>query len=130
MSTDDDRWEPVRRGTIYCSPACGGGCTHGAWVLATNRANELARRMGPGWETRVWENLGWHYEVHKGCCHLHVNRYGDNTRYTAYLNSATQFVKSSDSPEAAVVAAAMEAVAHVHTVTADLAILNTLEEEE
>ena len=22
--------------------------------------------MGPGWKTRVWENLGWHYELTQG----------------------------------------------------------------
>jgi hypothetical protein len=30
---DRARWEPIRRGPIYCAPACGGGCTWAAYQL-------------------------------------------------------------------------------------------------
>lgn len=56
-------WTPVRRGAIYCSPACGGGCTWAAFQEATGNADALAKRIGGGWKPRVWENLGWHYSV-------------------------------------------------------------------
>lgn len=130
MSTDNNRREPVLRGGIYCSPACGCRCTYAAWRLATENGNDLVKRMGSGWELKVWENMGWHYRVRKGGCLLHANTHGDTTAYTAYFNTATQFVHTSDTPETAVVMAAMAAVEHVHIITADLAVLNTLEETE
>jgi hypothetical protein len=57
-------WKPIRRGQVYCSPACGRGCTRLAFEKATACAKTLARLL-PGFEPRVWENLGWHWEV---CC--------------------------------------------------------------
>lgn len=60
--TEDRRgWEPVLNGRIYCSPRCGGNCTKEAFDHATTRADALAKRAGPGWVPRVWENLGWYY---------------------------------------------------------------------
>ncbi len=56
-----DRWKPVRRGDVYCSPACGYDCKHEAFLLAHLNAERLARRCGPDWKPHVWENLGWHY---------------------------------------------------------------------
>lgn len=58
---DELSWTPVLRGTIYCSPACGGGCTKSAYDLAVGLADNLARRLGNGFVPRVTENLGWHY---------------------------------------------------------------------
>lgn len=60
------RWKPVRRGRIYCSPACGGDCTLAVFRAATAAAEKLAVKLGEGWEPRVWENLGWHWEVLRG----------------------------------------------------------------
>lgn len=57
-------WRPVRCGPRYCSPACGGGCTWAAYKGAVKAAAALAKRLGPQWKVLVWENLGWHYEVH------------------------------------------------------------------
>jgi hypothetical protein len=59
-------WKPRRNRGIYCSPACGGGCTHREFTDATRRAAKLAARLGDGWKPRVWENLGWHYTVELG----------------------------------------------------------------
>jgi hypothetical protein len=56
-------WAPVRRGKIYCAPACGGDCTFTAYQQAQRRAKALAKKLGMGWTIRVWENLGWYYEV-------------------------------------------------------------------
>ena len=59
-------WKPKRRGLVYCAPACGGQCTRAAYDNAHTQAKELATRLGKGWKVRVWENLGWHWEVFKG----------------------------------------------------------------
>ena len=59
----DRNWTPVRRGGIYCSPACGYGCKHAAFLKAERDAKKLAAQLGPEWKPHVWENLGWHYRV-------------------------------------------------------------------
>ena len=57
-------WEPKREGDRYCSPACGRGCTWKEYQAATKAAAKLAEELGSdSWEPRVWENLGWHFEV-------------------------------------------------------------------
>ena len=60
-----DRWEPVRIGRYYGSPACCGArlCTVKAFDRATSEAAALIERLGPGWVSRVHENLGWFYEA-------------------------------------------------------------------
>ncbi|RUU74744.1 hypothetical protein [Mesorhizobium sp. M7A.F.Ca.MR.362.00.0.0] len=66
---------PVRNGPYYCSPRCGGGkfCRHEWYEAAKRNAEALASRMGDGWKVEVWENLGWHYLVQKGCVTIHIN---------------------------------------------------------
>lgn len=59
-------WIPVRRGPIYCAPACGGRCTWAAYQQALKASRDIARRLGPGWEPNVWENLGWHFNLKCG----------------------------------------------------------------
>lgn len=63
-------WEPVRRGPIYCSPACGARCSYAAYRAAVTQSARLARtlntQLGPGWRPRVWENVGWHWAVLRG----------------------------------------------------------------
>jgi hypothetical protein len=56
-------WKARRRGATYCAPACGGGCTKAAYDQAQADAKRLQAIMGSEWEPRVWENLGWHFEV-------------------------------------------------------------------
>lgn len=56
-------WDPVRRGAIYCSPRCGCRCTHKAFVAATEKAKETAKRLGDAWQPVVWENCGWHWKA-------------------------------------------------------------------
>lgn len=70
----DDRWTPVRRGSIYCSPACGGSCTLAAYQKACTDAVELVASIGGvGWKTNVWENLGWHWSVFSKTGHIVVH---------------------------------------------------------
>jgi hypothetical protein len=64
---DNRNWTPIRKGDIYCSPACGANCTHKAYEEATGKAKKLAEKctkeIGGEWEIRVHENLGWHWCV-------------------------------------------------------------------
>lgn len=54
-------WLAVRKGPIYCAPACGRGCTWAEFQQATRKAKALAADLGEGWEPEVHENLGWHF---------------------------------------------------------------------
>lgn len=91
-----DRWKAVRRGAIYCAPACGMGCTKVAFDAATKKAEKLAHDMGPGWAPRVWENLGWHYSVSfGGLIDIHPNEHQKKTSYTVFVQTTPQFVARS-----------------------------------
>ncbi len=58
---------PVLKGAIYCSPWCGFKCTKAAYDDAKRSAGELRDYLGSKrWKPRVWENMGWHYEVTNG----------------------------------------------------------------
>jgi hypothetical protein len=87
-------WKPVRRGHIFCAPACGVGCTHAAYLLAHERANALCasldRTSGKGWKPHVWENLGWYYNAVSACGRIkvHPHHHGKSVDYTAFLGEA------------------------------------------
>ena len=83
----DERWTPVQDGDIYCSPACGFKCTLQAYSAAVRACADLCATMGAGWEPRVWENAGWHYEARKGNSHVSYTKH-DGT-YNAWLQPAT-----------------------------------------
>lgn len=81
-------WKPVRRGKLYCAPACGGGCTVAAFDLAMADACACARALGNGWVPDVYENLGWHWKVARagiGSTELTVSRARGDTAYWANL---------------------------------------------
>lgn len=67
METQRLSWIAVRNGDIYCSPACGARCTYKKYEKAVNDAENLVKicteTIGGIWETRVHENLGWHWSV-------------------------------------------------------------------
>lgn len=67
---NESRWNPRRRGKVYCSPACGGGVKWGCTVerhrAATKIAESMCRRLGKGWMPHVFENLGWHARAVRG----------------------------------------------------------------
>lgn len=73
-------WKPARRGHIYCSPACGGNCTMGEYKSALKSAEALAKKCGPPFKARVWENLGWHYDA------VASLPSGDQVTVTAFAN--------------------------------------------
>lgn len=60
-------------GGIYCAPRCGCGCTRAEYDSAVTKGNELAARLGDGWEARVWENGGWNHEACNGVARVTVN---------------------------------------------------------
>lgn len=62
----DVRKIPVLRGEIFCAPFCGAKCKKSAYDNALQQSNEIALRLGSGWEPEVYENLGWHWQVTKG----------------------------------------------------------------
>jgi hypothetical protein len=86
-------WRAVRRGAIYCAQACGHGCTYEAYKKAQVAALKMAVRLsnvptdikGGKWKVRVWENLGWHWEVTKGSVSLYYN---SARSYCAFFNLA------------------------------------------
>lgn len=61
-------WKPRSIGNLYCSPACGMGCTHKqnrrAHKLADALVKKCQKEIGGVWIKTVHENLGWHYSVH------------------------------------------------------------------
>ena len=61
--TKPNPWKPIRDGEIYCAPACGRGCTHAEYAKAISESDGYAQHLGAGWKTRVFENLGWHWEL-------------------------------------------------------------------
>ena len=62
----DRSWTPVRRGHVYCSPACGAKCLYTDYVEARRTAQMMAEALGPGWKPQVWENMGWFFRVERG----------------------------------------------------------------
>lgn len=58
-----NRWTPKLKGLIFCSDACGCGCTRASFDEATHKAQHLAHVLGHGWAPHVWENCGWHWEA-------------------------------------------------------------------
>lgn len=71
-----DQWTPKLHGDIFCSPACGGRCKKVDYNRATELASRIASQMGRGWTPRIWENLGWHFEVNKDCATISPDRNG------------------------------------------------------
>lgn len=65
---ETDLYAPISNGIYYCSPRCGDGklCTRKAFEQASKEASALAKALGEGWETVLWDNLGWHYSATKG----------------------------------------------------------------
>jgi len=54
---------------------------------ATQQGRRLLRRMeGTGWKLRVWENIGWHYEVQNGGIEIYVSTVFRTPRYSVLLH--------------------------------------------
>ncbi len=99
---DNEGWVPVRKGLQYCSPRCGHGCTHEEFKAAEKAAAALAKRLGPDWTPRVWENIGWHYAAECGTASMHPHkRNGVHSHYTFMMSpgpGTAQIVTSGKDP--------------------------------
>lgn len=92
-------WKPQRRGEIYCSSACGGGCTYEAYERAKSQTEMLAKKLGKGWNATIFENLGWFGKVEKGVVQIFVPTLDSYTgEYTVRIDTHPQFVESSREP--------------------------------
>lgn len=101
----DSDWEPVLKGSIYCSPACGGRCTKAAFDKAVLGAAGVVKALGgKGWQACIWENLGWHFKVVAGSLAIDCN-YNDpkgTARYTATMYGRNPDSFTSKNPREAV----------------------------
>lgn len=98
-------WEPIRTGSVYCSPACGADCLFNDFTRATESARLLADGLGSGWKPRVWENMGWFWAAVKGSAS--VRKYGKNYSADVHIGGR-QFFGNASTPRRAF-ALAMEA---------------------
>lgn len=87
-------WKPARHGIMYCSPACGCGCTWKDYQDAVADADALAKRLGEGWKPDVWENGGWHYSVN--LAGVSISKHSDG-RYLLLTASHPQLVAEAKS---------------------------------
>jgi hypothetical protein len=92
-------WTPVRSGKLYCSSACGGGCTYAAFLKAIKNGDELAAHCGRGFTRHVWENLGWHFHAELVKNRLQISELSANT---FHANLGGQHVASGRTPKAAI----------------------------
>lgn len=103
-------WVPISSGGIYCSPACGRGCTWAQFQTAKRQGARLAKLSGKGFESRVWENLGWWYEAQKRIsphCRIIVRKHDFVRGYSAELHLSRGlhqqwFAKECSTPSKAV----------------------------
>ncbi len=101
-------WAPVRRGPIYCAPACGAHCTIFQFDHAGILANQTAMRLGEGWKPTVHENMGWFAGVvdASGCWKIAIHEYKGEVSFTAFLGDAGsaggKWAESANTPEAAI----------------------------
>jgi hypothetical protein len=113
--TKELSWTPVLRGPIFCSPACGAGCSKAGYDLACKQSAALAKHLGKGWHARVAENLHWYWSVDNGGLSLWPSSAGS---YMVILNTrGFSFVKHGKNPRA-IIKAAIEALdAHIALIT-------------
>jgi hypothetical protein len=107
-------WKAVRRGDIYCAPACGGNCTWSAYQSAKRSAARIVKKLGTGWKPYVQENTGWHYSVKSADGYTSVYRYNDYKRKSGYWASiGGMWMGEGKTPLAAVKHAASKARAQM-----------------
>lgn len=78
---------PRRNGIYYGSDACCGAkfCTWAAFQEAMQKSKALAEQLGPDWSPRVWENLGWYWEVVDEGGVWHIDEHAGG--YWAYISA-------------------------------------------
>ena len=82
-------WKVVRKGKIYCAPACGGYCTLAQYRTMKKHAEKMCKQLGKGWKPKLTHNLGWFCAVVKShtTIHYHDDRSGHNfaPEYSAWI---------------------------------------------
>lgn len=114
-------WNPVtykRDGERYCSPACGHHCLKEDYDKAVKLADALCKRLGKGWESRVWENGGWHFSVKKGKLELHRN--SKRWYWADFSATSRQFHAHGETPEDAIESALKIADEAVEAITEEI----------
>lgn len=90
-------WKAVRKGNVYCAPACGHGCKHSQYLKMKKQAELMCKALGKGWKPRVHENMGWHCEVQKS--QSSISYYDDRTgnnypdRFSAWVEIELKTMK-------------------------------------
>lgn len=124
-------WKPIKKGAIYCSSACGGRCTHSAFLSAQKQAKLTAKIVGKGFKPHVWENLGWYWKITSKCECLSVSLYGNT--FTAYLNtepnSGGRWVSEGKTPQIAIKKVIKAARDEMNTIEIMLSKLSNIEEK-
>ncbi len=95
-------WIPKRKGNIYCSSACGRGCTIHEYNNAVNEAKKIIKILGKGWIFNIHENLGWFYYIRFNfdeTNYISVSR-SFTDMYSAQFNSSDMFCYSKDPQKA------------------------------
>jgi hypothetical protein len=123
-------WTPRLIGDTYCSPACGMGCKKSAYDEAQRKALDLHNKMtGKAWSIRVWENLGWHYELVREskssafrCSIMEVDNRDGTMRYIVYFNSNPQVITKGDDPNVALDEAVRQAKRIANTLLDNVAL--------
>lgn len=76
----------------------GCGCTWSEHMQAREEAEALVKRLGHGWQPRIWENGGWHYEAIRGVCEVKPSRTRRGGElwtvdgYTAWIQTRPQYI--------------------------------------
>lgn len=90
-------WIPVLNGKIYCSPACGRGCTKVEYDRVVKKADKLVSLLkGSGWKVKIYENLGWHFQVVSGPIAVFGNQ--ENDLYWCMIAQSSDLVGSGFPP--------------------------------
>jgi hypothetical protein len=65
--SSEANWKPVRKGAIFCSPACGGGCTRADYLRAVQGAKQMRNQLrGHGWQVVTVEGDSWNVKAASG----------------------------------------------------------------
>ena len=92
-------WIPVLDGKIYCSPACGRGCTLDEYDRAVADAGKLVSLLrGNGWKAVIHENLGWHYKATSGPIAVFCEHRMGKTAYWCMIAQSVDLVGSGFPP--------------------------------
>jgi len=115
-------WTPKLRGNVFCSSACGSGCTLAQYHKAKEWAEWLALKCGPGWKPVVTENMGWFAKATKGKATV----YKDGARlYSCFFSVNHQFIGTGSSPKYAIRDALNRALEHTESIAVAIEVIQS-----